>query len=124
MHIEINPRGRRAGFTLVEVLVTLVVLAILSGVIIVGFGNWREDTAETEVSSSLSDVALAMKNHQNFKNSFPSGLPNSFKQPPGAEVSYASGDDNSYCINSVSRSISSVKMYVTETGEIKNGTCP
>ena len=51
-----------AGFTIVELSIVIVVIGILAGIVIVGYGGRRDSVAKKEVQSDLQIVASAMEN--------------------------------------------------------------
>lgn len=113
---------RNQGFTIVELAIVVSVLVILAGLTVFGFGKWRENTAETELSSELSIAATATKNEINFKGSV-SGLPASYKPGSGVNITYTPSTGAGFCIEGSSKSVPYVKMFINETGKISKGTC-
>jgi type II secretory pathway pseudopilin PulG len=115
------------GFTLVEVIVIISVIAILVTLTIVVAGNWRTDTAKTEVKNDLKSVVGAMENYRNFNNGYPTSIPSTFTASTNVTVTYFSGNSSSYCINGVSKADSSVKYFVNSAlangKEPQAGTC-
>lgn len=69
------------AFTLVELAIVIVVLGILTGIVTVGYGKWRESIAQKEVQSDLQMAAAAMENAKNFSSGYPTDgtIPSSFK---------------------------------------------
>jgi prepilin-type N-terminal cleavage/methylation domain-containing protein len=118
---------KHKGFTVVELIIVVVVIGILAGITVVGYGAWRERAAKTEVSSDLRNAALAMNNYRNFDNEYPSDkkIPDSFKASQNVIVTYVSGDKNSYCINGKSKSVPSVAFNVNSTqgSQVNTGKC-
>ncbi len=112
------------GFTIVELITTIVVIAILASITVVGYGVWRQNIAKSEVQSELKLVAAAMKNELNFKNAYPTSLPASFSSSKNVTVSWAAGTTSSFCINAVSNVNSQAKYYITEsTNQPTSGAC-
>ena len=64
-------RRRQVAFTIVELLVVIVVIAILATITVVGFGEWREHAAEAEVKTDASGVQAAMEDARNRMNGYP-----------------------------------------------------
>lgn len=100
------------GFTLVEILVIISVIAILVTLTIVVAGNWRASTAETEVKSDLKSVVGAMDNARNFGTGYPTSIPSTFTASSNVTVTYKSGNSTNYCIEGVSTAVTSVKFHV------------
>lgn len=116
-------RTRSDGFTIVELIVVIVVIAFLVTITIFAFGDWRTRTAKTEVRNELTAVASAMKNERTFNNAYPTGIPSSYKTNSNVTVTYRSGTASNYCIDAVSVSVPSVVMKVTDSGQVVSGSC-
>lgn len=55
-----NKNYSKNGFTIVELIVVIAVIAILAGLVIVGYGQWRSNLTNSEVKNDLSAAATAM----------------------------------------------------------------
>jgi len=75
-----------SGFTLVEIMVTMVIIGILSGVSIVGYGSWKESTITAQLKSDLNGAVAAMDNARNFGNGYPTAIPTTFKPSSGVTL--------------------------------------
>ncbi|MDG3006972.1 DUF1559 family PulG-like putative transporter [Paludisphaera mucosa] len=63
----------RRGFTLIECLVTVVVLGVLAGLMLAVVMRAREAARRTQCASHLHNVGLALHQHQEARGTFPSG---------------------------------------------------
>ena len=114
------------GFTLVEILVIISVIAILVTLTLVVAGNWRTSTAQTEVKSDLKSAAGAMENYRNFNNGYLTSIPSSFTASKNVTVTYEWGSSIDYCIEGRSTAVTSVVYYFDSTdpsGQPQPGTC-
>ena len=133
-----SPNGRYTkGFTIIELIVTVVVISILASITIVSYGNWRTRVAESEVKSDLGSLSTALQSNRNFENTYPLLTPGStfdssgppanqaiFTSSPNVLLTYATGDASSYCIDGRSRVVDSIAMFITESDtDPKQGTC-
>lgn len=66
--------NKRAGFTVVELLVIITVIAVLAGVSIVAFGSWQRSQANSAVKSDLQQAVSGLQTYKNFKNNYPPNL--------------------------------------------------
>ncbi len=61
----------KRGFTVVELMVVIIVIAILVSITGLAYQNWRQDTVKTAVSADLQAAAQAMTQYRNFMNVYP-----------------------------------------------------
>lgn len=64
----------RGGFTVVELIVVITVIAVLAGVTIFSYGQWQRRVAASSVQSDLQNAKSALENYQNFANDYPPNL--------------------------------------------------
>lgn len=64
----------RVGFTIVEIIVVVLVVATLVAIVAVGYGAWRHNSATSSVQNDLQHATTALKSYQNFKNDYPPNL--------------------------------------------------
>ena len=104
---------KKNGFTIVELMIVIVVIAILAGIAIFGYASWRSSTIETALSSDLSSAASAMKQELNFNNTYPTTIPKS-------SVKWASS--SKFCIEAEK---SNIKMrWLSTEGKAERASCP
>ena len=63
--------GSRAGFTIVEMLVVISVIAILAGVITVGYGSVQENARDQTRISDLEQIRLALNLYKQDLGAYP-----------------------------------------------------
>ena len=106
------------GFTVVELIVVIVIIAGLATITIFAIGSWRTRTAKTEVTHALSSAATALKNHKTFNNGYPVGspptMPSSYDPASGVTLTYISGTATTYCLRGTSTAVTSVVLYITQ----------
>ena len=72
----------KSGFTIVELLIVIVVIAILAAVTVVGFNGVQRRANEATAATDLRNVSLALETIYLDAGSYPTSLPTSFKTSP------------------------------------------
>lgn len=121
---------RTTGFTIVELLVIIVVLAILATIGMVSYGAWQTHVAESTLQSDLLSASSQLESDINFSNTYPAstsaanggqGLP----QSDGTEYWYES-DGASYCLMATSsKQSSAAPFHITSSASrtVQDGEC-
>lgn len=109
-------KQKTPGFTIVELLVIITTLAILAGIVVFSFGQWRKSTAETEVKNDLKSFSTAMENARNFQNAYPTSAPSSFTASENVTVTLKSATSTAYCAEGSSDVVAGVLF------KVQNGT--
>lgn len=116
---------QKRGFTIVELIIVITVLAILAAIVIISFGSWRTRTAQTEVKHELTTAVSAIRAYRTFNNVNPTALSDSaYKTNTNVTMTYTLRGDGTYCLNGRSVAVSSVRWYVETVNETPTtGTC-
>ena len=115
--------AQNKGFTIIEMVVVITVIAILATLTVFSFGSWRERTATTEVKTSLADLATVLKNELNFNSIYPTTVPSNYTAAKGVTVTYSSrSSGTAYCASAVSKSVTTVKFYITNANPTPSKT--
>ena len=93
----------KRGFTLVEILVVVAVLAILVSASVVGYGAWRQRAAQTELVSDLRAAAAAMTAYRTFYNGYPTSLPADYHKSENITATLKYVASATYCIEATTR---------------------
>lgn len=119
MHIY----AKRHGFTIVEVLVMVTIIAMLATITIFGFGSWRARTATTEVKGALTNLATSLKSEMNFNSAYPSSVPSTYRPSDGVTITYVmSSGGTVYCARGTSVAVSTVIWYISNTNPTPSQT--
>lgn len=118
-------RKHKTGFTIIELVVSISVIAILSTIIAVSYFGWRERIAETEIKNDLIGAATALEQSLVFGDTYPEAIPSTFKSNGGVALTYRRGADGlSFCIDALSSTNPSIQFHITnEDNEVKAGVC-
>ena len=122
--------GKKTGFTIVELLVVIAVLAILVTIGIVSYGAWQTQVAESALQSDLLSASSQLESDRNFSNTYPAtvsaansgrGLP----QSDGTEYWYES-DGTTYCLMATSTNRpEAAPFHITSSASrtVQDGEC-
>lgn len=123
-------RNKKTGFTIVELAIIIVVIGILAGVSVVGYGTWRQSLAKKEVQSDLKQAASALESGKNFNNGYQSytdgATPDNYKGSPNVQVAFVgAGDGSSYCIEGTSGIYGEITYHMSSgDSDPVEGPCP
>lgn len=115
------------GFTIVELLIVIVIIAILAAITIVSYNGIQKHTAQSIVKDALSNTASALKAAAVDSNSYsiiPAnvtvardvGLALTELTPPATSTS-------SFCLNGVHSKYHDVQYHITESSSVEEGLC-
>ena len=121
-----SPTTRR-GFTVVELIVVISVVAILAAITYFILSGWRVETAKTEVTSQLKVIESEITAHRTFKNGYPTALSQiSYEATKTVDVTYSYRSvSDTYCLYAKSNVEPSVQ-YIIDTRDgkhLEKGVC-
>lgn len=106
----------RKGFTVVELIVVTVVIAILAGISVFAFRTWRSNTARTEMKHDLTNAASALKAERNFKGAYPASLSTVYAPSKTVSLTYTlRSGGGSFCLNAGSLVLPSEPHYYLDS---------
>lgn len=113
-------RGQKqAAFTIVELLIVVVVIAILAAITIVAYNGITRQAKEATLASSLEQATKKLKAYQVQNGTYPASLATVW---PGADLEYAySNVDGTFCLEGA---VEAKHFFVTESGSVQQGECP
>ncbi len=128
--VQIMPRSYKAtGFTIVELLIVIVVIAILAAIVIVAYNGITKQATEASMQSDLREAATRLELDKTKNGAYPAdaaaadggkGLSTSGQNV----LSYRGGGTaSSYCINITSPNTSSTYYLSSSDNQIKDGLC-
>ena len=87
--------GSQGGFTLIEILVVIAVVAILAAIAIPQLSSYRRRGFDTDVKSNIKNATISQEAYYTDKHSYSSGLAGlqswGFKQSPGVNITPSGG---------------------------------
>lgn len=123
-HSSFN-NAQSKGFTIVELLIVVVVIAILAAITIVAFRGIQDQAKASALKSDLTNAAKALElaKIQSGTDTYPTGFPSSVKTSNGAILSL-SEETNAYCVNAELPGSTLKHFYSLTSKTIETGVCP
>ncbi len=116
------------GFTIIELLIAAVIIAILAIVVFISYSGIQERAAIATLKADLSSAAKVLAADFNFNDSYPSSPEDAnggqgLSQSDGVTFDYTS-DGSTYCLTATS-SRANIPVYhvSSDTGNIAEGAC-
>lgn len=101
MLIVMNKRfanSTQKAFTVVEMIVVIIVLAILVGMVSFGYSGWRDRMVETELRNDAEMISASLDSEENWRLGYPAVFPESIKLSPDAELQQYEAYRDSICM--------------------------
>lgn len=113
---------KTVGFTIVELLVVIVVIAILASISIVSYNGITNRAKETALKSDLQNGATQLQVEQIETGVYPADA-DDLKRSEGTEFTYSS-TNTTFCLAATNDSLPGKSFYITQDGAIVEGECP
>ena len=117
-------KQQTSGFTIVELLIVVVVIAILAAITIVSYNGIQKRAAESVLKSDIHNAVTAIEtaavDNPTNPTSFPSGVRASGKV--GLSLSTPTGGSR-YCVNGTYQGNSSLQYYYDSNTGLRSGSC-
>lgn len=112
-----NMRHLSHGFSIVELVIVTIAIAVLASITYFAFGSWRSTVADTEVNNAITNAASALKMYRNMNGTWPTSL-SGISYTPGANVSLTytrRSDTLSYCLKAMSTVVTTLTPYYIDS---------
>ena len=130
--IWVEESKKSVGFTIVELLIVVVVIAILAAITIVSYSGISSRAQDSSIQSALASAAKQVKLFQAEKSSYPVGndcsatpAPNTIclQSSPGMTVSYSSVNSRTPQVFCTTITQGTSSWYIGTNGDPVRGTC-
>lgn len=119
------------GFTIVELLVVIFVIAILAAITIATFSGVRNMAETTAIRSDLGttskEIVIDSITRTGGRHTDATFMPYLQMETKLANITFRYGDDTSYCIEATSKRDPSIKFYTSSSNDAtatREGSCP
>ncbi len=122
--LHVKTRQHPSGFTIVELLITIVVIAILATLAVVSYNGIQTRAHNAALQSDLRNAATQLGTLNAIDGAYPSGsvVPGSLKTSGNNELQYTS-DGTTFCLTATSPTPGTVAYHVDESGSVQEGAC-
>ena len=115
------------GFTIVELLIVVIVIAILATITVIAFNGVQRSAARSVVMSDLEQAAKEIENHKSTNGSTPATMSvvdngKGLKGSPGTTYEYTLTGVN-YCVTATSPKAATSYYFDSTIGKILEGKC-
>jgi type IV pilus assembly protein PilA len=126
-------QGTEGGFSLIEILVVLLIIAVLAAIAVPFFLRQREESYRAQIRASLKHVSIAMESHADAnQGDYDTGPPTipmledeeGFRPTAGVTVALVTVSDNSYCFQAQREGLDETWRYSSAEGQPTLGVCP
>jgi prepilin-type N-terminal cleavage/methylation domain-containing protein len=125
-------KNKQTGFTIVELLIVIVVIAILASITIVAFRGIQGRARDAERSSDVSNLMKALETYKSLNGGYPSPTPTgpagSFEQSTDTDGTFIEALKGSYFSNVPTDPINDAshlyRYYVYEVSSLSSYGCP
>lgn len=113
---------KQKGFTIVELLIVVVIIAILAAVTIVSYNGISARASESAMKSDLVSAVKQLQVEKIQTDSFPDNT-NNVKKDEAITFQY-SHTQHAFCLTALSTRLPGKAFHATETGLVEAGACP
>ena len=125
----INKNTRNSGFTIVELLIVVVVIAILAAITIVSYNGINKRAEISAIKHELKSSSTKLQSAKVLSNDIYSAAvisPFLFQQSSSSTTRYKYGTSTGFCLEAVSKNNTTYRLNSTAggTSTIEEGACP
>ena len=116
---------RLLGFTVVELLIVIVVIAILAAITVIAYGGIQRQAVSSSMQHTVRQVAKKMDEIRAESDTYPSLIPGMVKIPSGIGVALTVVDTpvSQFCINVTTPRYSGMSWHIAQDQVLSEGLC-
>ena len=116
--------SRNPGFTVVELLIVIVVIAILATIVAIGYNGISRNAIKSQLQNTAQNILKAMEIEKANNGEYPLIIPNSVKLAQGLGAALTETNTaNSFCANVTHVDYSTLFYSTDSTGRVKDTLC-
>ncbi len=120
-----KPNGLNQGFTIIELLIVIVIIAILVAIVTVSYNGITRQAKIASLKSDLKNASTQIELTNAKSGSYPTSeaaIDGGLKASPNNTLSYA-GSESAFCVTATN-SQANLTFSITQDGTISEGACP
>ena len=118
-----NTKRTVRGFTVVELMVVIIVMAILATVVVVSYRTVTNDARETSLKSDLKNSSATLTRYIARNETLPT-TGDSLKKSKDTTYVYRKDSNSAFCLEARDANLANKVLHVTQEDVIRDGTCP
>ena len=122
--LDEEAKARSAAFTIVELLIVIVVIAILAAITIISYSGITNRAKETSLKSDLQNTSTKLKLAQIDTGSYPSSLSSDNTAKSGDNQLTYTGGGTTFCLKATSPSLPNKTFSINQEGSLQERDCP
>ncbi|MGV9001657.1 MAG: type II secretion system protein [Candidatus Saccharimonadaceae bacterium] len=114
----------KKGFTIVELIIVILVIAILASIVVVGYNGATKRAVEAGLKSDLKNTAIKLDSARTNQGAFPLILAAADKSESDGSVLTYQSDGLTFCLSGTTKKTGGPTYHIIQGGTVEAGVCP